>query len=325
MFPCLWAHFSLCTVSWVSQAFQFIICCLAWGSTGPSYQHLLPETPADSHVTAQDRGVNYTQATSGFTLAAALSAFRSGGNEQHLPSGFRKRSNKGGGGGRSRLTHYPWAAMEQRCPWLFFFMWLLNYPSATSQCQMFEETIIADRAEKEAKRRKLERDALELKSILKVKGNETEAVLLHQQLGVNYLHHRLRSGRKWPEKVGWYGVAQARDRLKLSPSTGADTKPAAGCRMIKKGTTGEKPASSNDLGLCPSRQPHCMGDTRGESRGCSPTPPLALSLYTDAFSVISRGPAAAAWAGGFPLQLGSAGETLCPFYCTRISPATDFP
>ncbi|XP_068548749.1 dynein regulatory complex protein 9 isoform X1 [Anas acuta] len=37
-----------------------------------------------------------------------------------------------------------------------------------SECQMFEETIIADRAEKEAKRRKLERDALELKSILKL-------------------------------------------------------------------------------------------------------------------------------------------------------------
>lgn len=241
----------------------------------------------------------------------------------HLDSGKDQIKEVGEEGPGLHITRgLPWSRDVPGC---FFFMWLLNYPSATSQCQMFEETIIADRAEKEAKRRKLERDALELKSILKVKGNETEAVLLHQQLGVNYLHHRLRSGRKWPEKVGWYGVAQARDRLKLSPSTGADTKPAAGCRMIKKGTTGEKPASSNDLGLCPSQQPHCMGDTRGESRGCSPTPPLALSLYTDAFSVISRGPAAAAWAGGFPLQLGSAGETLCPFYCTRISPATDFP
>lgn len=210
-------------------------------------------------------------------------------------------------------------------------MWLLNCPRATLQCQTFEETIIADRAEKEAKRRQLERDALELKSILKVKASKTEAVLLHQQLGVNYLHHGLCSGRKWPEKVGWYGVAQARDRLRLSPSTGADTKPSASCRMFKKGTKGEKPAASNDLGLCPSHQPHCMGDTRRESHGAVPLllflPPATdtLSLYMEAFSVISRGPAAAAWARASPLQLGSAGETLCPFYCTRISPATDFP
>ncbi|NXK52971.1 DRC9 protein, partial [Chauna torquata] len=37
-----------------------------------------------------------------------------------------------------------------------------------SECQTFEETITADRAEKEAKRRQLEQDALELKSILKL-------------------------------------------------------------------------------------------------------------------------------------------------------------
>uniref|UniRef100_A0A8C8AW20 IQ motif containing G n=1 Tax=Otus sunia TaxID=257818 RepID=A0A8C8AW20_9STRI len=36
------------------------------------------------------------------------------------------------------------------------------------ECQIFEETIISDRAEKEAKRRLLEQDALELKSILKL-------------------------------------------------------------------------------------------------------------------------------------------------------------
>ncbi|XP_074955146.1 dynein regulatory complex protein 9 isoform X3 [Phalacrocorax aristotelis] len=36
------------------------------------------------------------------------------------------------------------------------------------ECQMFEETIISDRAEKEARRRQLEQDALELKSILKL-------------------------------------------------------------------------------------------------------------------------------------------------------------
>ncbi|KGL91950.1 IQ domain-containing protein G, partial [Charadrius vociferus] len=37
-----------------------------------------------------------------------------------------------------------------------------------TECWMFEKTIIADRAEKEAKRRQLEQDALELKSILKL-------------------------------------------------------------------------------------------------------------------------------------------------------------
>ncbi|XP_075363191.1 dynein regulatory complex protein 9 isoform X3 [Mycteria americana] len=36
------------------------------------------------------------------------------------------------------------------------------------ECQVFEETIISDRVEKEAKRRQLEQDALELKSILKL-------------------------------------------------------------------------------------------------------------------------------------------------------------
>ncbi|NXJ73582.1 DRC9 protein, partial [Trogon melanurus] len=36
------------------------------------------------------------------------------------------------------------------------------------ECQMFEETIISDRAEKEERRRQLEQDALELKSILKL-------------------------------------------------------------------------------------------------------------------------------------------------------------
>ncbi|XP_063193837.1 dynein regulatory complex protein 9 [Chroicocephalus ridibundus] len=37
-----------------------------------------------------------------------------------------------------------------------------------TECQMFEETIIRDRAEKEAKKRQLEQDALELKSTLKL-------------------------------------------------------------------------------------------------------------------------------------------------------------
>lgn len=37
-----------------------------------------------------------------------------------------------------------------------------------SECRTFEETIIADRAQKEAERRKREQDAMELKSILKL-------------------------------------------------------------------------------------------------------------------------------------------------------------
>ncbi|NWU99079.1 DRC9 protein, partial [Upupa epops] len=40
--------------------------------------------------------------------------------------------------------------------------------SLAKECQTFEEAIISDRAEKEAKRRQLEQDALELKSILKL-------------------------------------------------------------------------------------------------------------------------------------------------------------
>ncbi|PKK18715.1 IQ motif containing G [Columba livia] len=40
--------------------------------------------------------------------------------------------------------------------------------SLAKECQMFENTIISDRAEKDAKRRQVERDTLELKSALKV-------------------------------------------------------------------------------------------------------------------------------------------------------------
>lgn len=81
-----------------------------------------------------------------------------------------------------------------------FFMWLCR-SCATLQCQMIENTIISDRAEKDAKRRQVERDALELKSALKVKGSAAEAALLHHCLGT-----------KWPKKVGWGGGAQAKDK-----------------------------------------------------------------------------------------------------------------
>ncbi|XP_075363192.1 dynein regulatory complex protein 9 isoform X4 [Mycteria americana] len=43
-----------------------------------------------------------------------------------------------------------------------------NFLRQHHKCQVFEETIISDRVEKEAKRRQLEQDALELKSILKL-------------------------------------------------------------------------------------------------------------------------------------------------------------
>nr|XP_047932803.1 dynein regulatory complex protein 9 isoform X2 [Anser cygnoides] len=51
-----------------------------------------------------------------------------------------------------------------------------------SECQTFEETIIADRTEKEAKRRQLERDALELKSILKLQA-WWRGTMVHRNLG----------------------------------------------------------------------------------------------------------------------------------------------
>lgn len=66
--------FTLYAVISVSQVFSLIICYLSWGNMDSSYQHLLPETPSDSHFTPQDQKVNYTQAMSSFTLAAALSA-----------------------------------------------------------------------------------------------------------------------------------------------------------------------------------------------------------------------------------------------------------
>ncbi|XP_037262844.1 dynein regulatory complex protein 9 isoform X3 [Falco rusticolus] len=50
------------------------------------------------------------------------------------------------------------------------------------ECQTFEETIISDRAEKEAKRRQLEQDALELKSILKLQA-WWRATMVRRSLG----------------------------------------------------------------------------------------------------------------------------------------------
>ncbi|KAM6305086.1 LOW QUALITY PROTEIN: dynein regulatory complex protein 9 [Aegotheles albertisi] len=50
------------------------------------------------------------------------------------------------------------------------------------ECQTFEETIISDRAEREARRRKLEQDALELKSILKLQA-WWRGVMVRKNLG----------------------------------------------------------------------------------------------------------------------------------------------
>lgn len=46
----------------------------------------------------------------------------------------------------------------------------LDASGALPQCRLFEQVILEDRVEKEAARQKMERDALELKSVLKVRG-----------------------------------------------------------------------------------------------------------------------------------------------------------
>lgn len=135
-----------------------------------------------------------------------------GGNEQHLPSAFGEDQIKEEGEEGLCLPITRGLPQGSRCSLVVFFMWLLH-SCATLQCRTFEETIIADRAQKEAERRKREQDAMELKSILKVKGSEAEAALLHHQLGVNYLHHRFCSSSKWSEKVGWCEVVQTKDRF----------------------------------------------------------------------------------------------------------------
>lgn len=189
-----------------------------------------------------------------------------------------------------------------------------RHPCAILQCWMFEKTIITDRAEKDAKRRQLEQDALELKSILKVKGSKAVAVLFHQQVAVNHLYHRLCSGRKWPEKVGWCGAAQAKDTESLSLSSGADTKPAASCRF-EKGSKGRSQSPQMTWGRAPHTSPTARGGYKEGHRAVPlliPLPPAtdALSPDTDTFTITSTGPTAAAWARGSLLQLGSAGEML---------------
>lgn len=124
-----------------------------------------------------------------------------------------------------------------------FFMRLCR-SCATLQCQMIENTIISDRAEKDAKRRQVERDTLELKSALKVKGSTAEAVLLHHCLG-----------RKWPKKVGWGGTSKGQTK----PFLWGRHKASTICGF-EKGKDGEQPVSSGDVGPCLSHQPHGVGD-----------------------------------------------------------------
>lgn len=185
-------------------------------------------------------------------------------------------------------------------------MWLL-LPCAVLQCQTFEETIISDRAEKEAKRRQLEQDALELKSILQVKRTKAEEVLLCQQLGVKNLCHRHCSVSKWPEKVGWCGVVQIKDRQScLSFSAGADTKPAAGGRFVK-GARGEKPVSSNGLGLRPDQGRHREG--HGAVHLLIPLPPATDALSPEGCA-LQHNQLLLHRPGGSLLLLRSAGEML---------------
>ncbi|NXF88698.1 DRC9 protein, partial [Eubucco bourcierii] len=77
------------------------------------------------------------------------------------------------------------------------------------ECQMFEETIISDRAEKEARRKQLEQDALELKSTLKLqawwRGTMVRRYLGPYQALRTFLEKQ-RSAQKEKEKQGKLGA-----------------------------------------------------------------------------------------------------------------------
>ncbi|NXP76901.1 DRC9 protein, partial [Ramphastos sulfuratus] len=74
------------------------------------------------------------------------------------------------------------------------------------ECQMFEETIIRDRAEKEARRKQLEQDALELKSTLKLqawwRGTMVRRYLGPYQALRTFLEKQRSAQKKKQEKLG---------------------------------------------------------------------------------------------------------------------------
>ncbi|NXT86003.1 DRC9 protein, partial [Zapornia atra] len=71
--------------------------------------------------------------------------------------------------------------------------------SLAEECQTFEETIISDRAEKAAKRRELEQDALELKSILKLQA-WWRGTMVRRHLGPYQALVEMRKGRLAKQK-----------------------------------------------------------------------------------------------------------------------------
>lgn len=139
------------------------------------------------------------------------------------------------------------------------------HPCAFLQCLTFQTTIIIDRTDKETKKKQREREALELKSAVKVEGSKAEAVLLQQQLGTNNLCHRLSPARKEPKKDGWC-VWWHKQRTKPVPFAEAHSEPAAGCRF-EMGNEREQPFSCKY---------HCPGDT-GRVTGWCPCFSLATS------------------------------------------------
>ncbi|NWX09816.1 DRC9 protein, partial [Caloenas nicobarica] len=72
--------------------------------------------------------------------------------------------------------------------------------SLAKECQMIENTIISDRAEKDAKRRQVERDALELKSALKVQ-SWWRGTMVRRNLGPYQALAKLRQ-QQLPSKKG---------------------------------------------------------------------------------------------------------------------------
>ncbi|XP_009877649.1 PREDICTED: IQ domain-containing protein G-like, partial [Apaloderma vittatum] len=89
------------------------------------------------------------------------------------------------------------------------------------ECQMFEETIISDRAEKEARRRQLEQDALELKSILKLQA-WWRGTMVRRNLGpykaLRKIREKRRSKGKDRERSSSM-LAEPTPRLRLHPTS----------------------------------------------------------------------------------------------------------
>ncbi|NXG55148.1 DRC9 protein, partial [Hemiprocne comata] len=80
-----------------------------------------------------------------------------------------------------------------------------------TECQMFEETIISDRAEKEAKRKQLDQDALELKSILKLQA-WWRGVMVRRNLGPYQASRKIQEKHLKQKKEGKNEKAKKKTR-----------------------------------------------------------------------------------------------------------------